>query len=60
VGAVRQNRETLPLSADILPDGKEKLWPTYDLEKTQVMVFDEFNIHPEQESERQILDWDRT
>lgn len=56
MGAVRQNRETLPLSADILPDGKEKLWPTYDLEKTQVMVFDEFNIHPELESERQILD----
>ena len=24
------------------------------------MVFDEFNIHPEKESERRIVDWDRT
>jgi len=24
------------------------------------MVFDEFNIHPEKESKRKILDWDRT
>jgi para-nitrobenzyl esterase len=25
-----------------------------------MMVFDEFDIHPEKESERKILDWDRT
>ena len=24
------------------------------------MVFDEFNIHPEKESQRNIIDWDRT
>jgi len=27
--------------------------------KKEVMVFDEFNIHPEKESKRKILDWDR-
>ena len=26
----------------------------------QVMVFDEFDIHPEKEAERKILDWERT
>ena len=48
------------LSADISPDGKAKEWPLYDTENREVMVFDEFDIHPEKESERQILDWDRT
>ncbi len=48
------------LSADISPDGKAKEWPLYDLENKRVMVFDEFNIHPEKESERKIVDWDRT
>jgi para-nitrobenzyl esterase len=48
------------LSADQSPDGKAKEWPLYDLKNKQVMVFDEFNIHPEKESERQLLDWDRT
>ena len=48
------------LSADIAPDGKAKEWPLYDLENRQVMVFDEYNIHPEKESERKIVDWDRT
>ena len=48
------------LSADISPDGKEKAWPLYDTENKRVMVFDEFNIHPEKESERKIVDWDRT
>jgi para-nitrobenzyl esterase len=48
------------LSADISPDGKAHEWPLYDLENKYVMVFDEFNIHPEKESERKILDWDRT
>lgn len=48
------------LSADISPDGKEKVWPIYDLENKRVMVFDEFNIHPEKESERKIVDWGRT
>jgi len=48
------------LSADISPDGKAHEWPLYDLENKNVMVFDEFNIHPEKESERKILDWERT
>jgi para-nitrobenzyl esterase len=48
------------LSADLSPDGKAKEWPLYDLENKKVMVFDEFDIHPEKESERKIVDWDRT
>ena len=48
------------LTAELSPDGKAKEWPAYDLENKRIMVFDEFNIHPEKESERKLLDWDRT
>ena len=48
------------LTADISLDGKAHEWPIYDLKDKYVMVFDEFNIHPEKESERKILDWERT
>lgn len=48
------------LSAEQSPDGKAKEWPLYDPEDRKVMVFDEFDIHPEKESERKIVDWDRT
>ena len=48
------------VSADQSPDGKAHEWPLYDLKDKQVMVFDEFNIHPEKESQRGIVDWDRT
>jgi len=48
------------LSASESPDGKAKEWPLYDLENKQLMIFDEFNIHPEKESQRKIIDWDRT
>ncbi len=48
------------LSADISPDGKAHEWPQYDLENKQVMIFDEFDIHPEKEAETKIVDWDRT
>ena len=48
------------LSASESPDGKAKEWPLYDLENKQLMIFDEFNIPPEKESQRKILDWDRT
>ena len=48
------------LSAAESPDGKAKEWPLYDLKEKKVMFFDEFNIHLEKESERKILDWDRT
>ena len=48
------------LSADISPDGKAKEWPLYDLGNKQVMVLDEFNIHPAKESEVKIVDWENT
>jgi para-nitrobenzyl esterase len=48
------------ISAEDSPDGKAKEWPPYDLKDKQVMVFDEFNIHPEKESQRRIVDWERT
>ena len=46
------------LSADISPDGKAHEWPLYDLENKNLMVLDEFNIHPEKESDLKIIDWD--
>ena len=48
------------LSADISPDGKAYEWPLYDIEKKHILVFEEFNIHPEKESDRKLVDWDRT
>ena len=48
------------LSADISPDGKAHEWPAYDTENKYVMIFDEFDIHPEKEAERKIVDWERT
>ncbi len=48
------------LTAELSPDGKAKEWPLYDLKDKQVMVLDEFNIHPEKESQRKIVDWERT
>ncbi|MBQ9661306.1 MAG: carboxylesterase/lipase family protein [Bacteroidales bacterium] len=35
-------------------------WPLYDSKDKQVMVLDEFDIHPAKESELKIVDWDRT
>ncbi len=48
------------LSADISPDGKAYEWPLYDTKNRQMMVFDEFDIHPEKESDRKVVDWDNT
>ena len=48
------------LSAELSPDGKAKEWPLYDPEDRKWMVYDEFDIHPEKESDRKVLDWDRT
>ena len=48
------------LTAEDSPDGKAKVWPLYDTENKGLMIFDEFNVHPEKESERKILDWERT
>ncbi len=47
------------LTADISPDGRPKEWPLYDLENKKVMVLDELDIHPERETERNIVDWSR-
>lgn len=48
------------LSAAISPDGRAHEWPLYDTDNRQVMIFDEFNIHSEKESEIKLVDWDRT
>ncbi len=48
------------LSAAESPDGKAKQWPLYDRKDKQVMVLDEFDIHPGKESELKIVDWERT
>ncbi|MBO5613437.1 MAG: carboxylesterase family protein [Prevotella sp.] len=48
------------ISAVQSPDGKAKEWPLYDLKDKRLMVFDEFNIHPEKESQRKVVDWKRT
>ena len=48
------------LSASESPDGKAKVWPLYDLKDKQVMVLDEFGIHPTKESDVKIVDWERT
>ena len=47
------------LTAEQSPDGRAKEWPAYDTENKYVMILDEFNIHPEKETERKILDWER-
>lgn len=48
------------LSPDVSPDGKENVWPVYDPQNRQVMIFDERNIHPEMETERKLVDRERT
>ena len=47
------------LSAEISPDGKAHDWPLYNLKDKEIMVFDEFNIHPEKEADLKLLDWER-
>ena len=48
------------LTAEQSPDGKAKECPLYDQKDKKVMVFDEFNIHPAKESEKKIVDWEKT
>ena len=48
------------LTADQSPDGKAKEWPLYDQKDKQVMVLDEFDIHPAKEADVKVVDWDRT
>ena len=48
------------LSADQSPDGKVKEWPLYEVGDKKIMILDEFDIHPEKESQRKIIDWGRT
>jgi len=35
-------------------------WPLYNPQDKPVMILDEFNIHPEKEAQRKIVDWERT
>ena len=48
------------LNAAESPDGKAKEWPLYDRKDKQVMVLDEFDIHPAKEADVKIVDWERT
>lgn len=48
------------LTADMSPDGKAHEWPLYDTGDKNVMVLDEFDIHPAKESEVKIVDWNKT
>lgn len=48
------------LAADISPDGKDHVWTPYDIENKHLTVFEEFDIHMEKESDRKLVDWDRT
>ncbi len=43
-----------------ITDGKVHEWPIYDLTDKKVMVLDEKDIHPAEESELKIVDWERT
>ena len=47
------------LSAEISPDGKERIWPAYTPEKKEWMVFDEFDVRAERESDTKVVDWER-
>ncbi|MBQ3334844.1 MAG: hypothetical protein IJG85_04550 [Eubacteriaceae bacterium] len=48
------------LPKDISPNGKVKEWTLYDLKDKHVMVFGEFDIRAEKESDIHIVDWNRT
>ena len=48
------------LSAEESPDGRAKECPAYDPADRRLVMFDEFDIHVEPESERGLVDWDRT
>ena len=47
------------LSAAESPDGKEHTWSPYTPESRNIMVLDEYDIHPSTEKELHILDWER-
>lgn len=48
------------LTAAQSPDGKAREWPLYDTENKRMMILDEFDIHPEKETERKIVDWEKS
>ena len=52
--------EGLTAFESVLPFCTSEEWPLYDLENKEVMVLDEFDIHPDKESEVKIVDWDRS
>ena len=39
------------------PDGRDHE-SLYDQENRQLRIFEEFNIHPEKEADRELVDWD--
>ena len=48
------------MSAKDSPDGKAHERPLCDRENRQIMIFDEFNFHPEKEADRKFIDGERT
>ena len=48
------------LTAEQSPTGKAIEWPLYDVGDKKLMILDEFDIHAEMESQRKIVDWERT
>ena len=48
------------LTAEDSPSGKAVEWPLYDTERKQVLVLEEFDVHPAKESDLKIVDWERT
>lgn len=48
------------LDASEALNGKDNIWPLYDTENKNIMVFDEFDIPVDKESNLNILDWDNT
>ena len=48
------------LTAEQSPTGKAIEWPLYDVGDKKIMILYEFDIHAEKESQRKIVDWERT
>ena len=48
------------LTAEESPTGEAIEWEMYNSETKPIMVFDEFNIHPDIEGNYGIVDWERT
>ncbi len=66
VGSVKTSHSSLVISpasgtlTDIYVREGQRIRKGQVVAKIEWMVFDEFNIHPEKESERKLVDWERT